>query len=56
MWMGTPQDVKDYCKNLIDVWGEGGGFIMDLVMASEQIKPENMKAMIEFTKEYGVYR
>ncbi len=56
MWMGTPQDVKDYCKNLIDIWGEGGGFIMDLVMASEQIKPENMKAMIEFTKEYGVYR
>lgn len=56
MWIGTPQDVKDYCKHLIDVWGEGGGFIMDLVMASEQIKPENMKAMIEFTKEYGVYR
>lgn len=56
MWMGTPQDVRDYCKELIDVWGEGGGFLMDMSMATEQVKPENMKALIEFTKEYGVYR
>ena len=56
MCLGTPQEVKDYCKELIDVLGEGGGFIMDASMASEDIKPENMRAMIEFTKEYSVYR
>ena len=56
MWTGTPQEVKDYCKKLIDVVGEGGGFIMDISTASEDIKPENMRAMIEFTKEYGVYK
>ena len=25
---GTPDDVKDYCKRLIDRVGKGGGFIM----------------------------
>ncbi|MBA7569132.1 hypothetical protein ES708_10870 [subsurface metagenome] len=54
--LGTPQEVRDYCKELIDVLGEGGGFIMDATMASEDVKPENMRAMIEFTKEYGVYK
>jgi len=54
--LGTPQEVRDYCKELIDVLGEGGGFIMDASMASEDAKPENIRAMIEFTKEYGVYR
>ena len=53
--LGTPQEVRDYCKELIDVLGEGGGFIMDGAMASEDVKPENMRAMIEFTKEYGLY-
>ena len=56
MCLGTPQEVKDCCRELIDVLGEGGGFIMDASMASEDIKPENMRAMIEFTKEYGVYK
>jgi uroporphyrinogen-III decarboxylase len=53
--LGTPQEVRDSCKELIDVLGDGGGFIMDAAMASEDVKPENMRAMIEFTKEYGVY-
>jgi uroporphyrinogen-III decarboxylase len=56
MATGTPQQVKEYCKELIDILGEGGGFIMDASCASEDAKPENMKAMMEFTKEYGVYR
>jgi len=56
MCTGTPQEVRDSCKELIDVLGEGEGFIMDASMASEDIKPENMRAMIEFTKEYGVYK
>jgi len=56
MCTGTPQEVKDSCKELIDVLGEGGGFIMDASMASEDIKSENMRAMIEFTKEYGIYK
>ncbi len=52
---GTPDDVRGYCKKLIDVAGKGGGFIMDASTNLDDAKPENVKAMIEFTKEYGRY-
>ena len=52
---GSPQRVKDYCKMLIDVVGKGGGLIMDASATIGEAKPENIKAMMEFTKEYGVY-
>jgi hypothetical protein len=53
---GTPDDIKAYCKKLIDIVGKGGGFIMDASTVIEDAKPENVKAMFDFTKEYGVYR
>ena len=53
---GTPDDIKGYCKKLIDVVGKGGGFIMDSSTTIDDAKPENVKAMFEFTKEYGGYR
>jgi len=56
MTLGTPDDVRKAAKEQIDILGEGGGYIMDTTMASEQVKPENMRALIEFTKEYGVYQ
>jgi uroporphyrinogen-III decarboxylase len=52
---GTSDDVKAYCKKLIDVCGKGGGFIMDAATGLDDAKPENVRAMFEFTKEYGVY-
>lgn len=52
---GTPEEVKEYCKKLIDVVGKGGGYIMDAAAGLDEAKPENVKAMIDFTKEYGVY-
>jgi len=53
---GTPDDVRAYCKKLIDTAGKDGGFIMDAAVMLDEAKPENLKAMIDFTKEYGVYR
>ncbi len=53
--IGSVQDVKDYCKKLIDVVGKGGGFILGPRSSTDEVKPENLKAMIEFTKEYGRY-
>jgi hypothetical protein len=53
--MGTVEEVKDYCKQLIDVVGRDGGFILSPRSSSDEVKPENLKAMIEFTKEYGRY-
>jgi uroporphyrinogen-III decarboxylase len=54
--LGTVQQVKDYCKKLIDTIGEGGGFILSPCSSTDEVKPENLKAMIDFTHEYGVYR
>jgi len=50
---GTPDDVKDYCKRLIDIVGKGGGLIGDSSTVVEDAKPKNLKTMIEFTKTYG---
>jgi uroporphyrinogen-III decarboxylase len=52
---GTPDDVRQYCKKLIDVAGKGGGFIMDTATGVDDAKIENVRAMFDFTREYGVY-
>jgi len=52
---GTTDEVKAYCKKLIDVAGKGGGFILSSGVIIDTAKPENVRAMIEFTKEYGIY-
>ena len=53
--IGSVQDVKDYCKKLIDAVGKGGGYILGPRSSTDEVRPENLKAMIEFTKEYGRY-
>jgi uroporphyrinogen-III decarboxylase len=54
--VGSAQEVRDYCKKLIDKVGKGGGFIMDgATPIPDEAKPENVKAMAETTREYGVY-
>jgi len=53
--IGSVQDVQDYCKKLIDVVGKDGGYILGPRSSTDEVKPENLKAMIEFTKEYGRY-
>jgi len=55
LYMSTPEDVKDYVKKLIDVVGKGGGLMVDCGMWFDEAKHENVKAMVDFTKEYGVY-
>jgi uroporphyrinogen-III decarboxylase len=52
---GTVDDVKAYCKKLIDDIGKDGGFILSPRSSTDEVKPENLKAMIDFTREYGVY-
>jgi hypothetical protein len=54
--LGTPQEVKDYVKRCIDVAGKGGGYIVCNGAFFDHAKAENVKAMVESAKEYGVYR
>jgi uroporphyrinogen-III decarboxylase len=52
---GTTESVRGYSKKLIDTVGKGGGYIMDSSTGLDDAKPENVKAMFEFTREYGLY-
>jgi uroporphyrinogen-III decarboxylase len=52
---GTTQEVKDYCKNLIDVVGKNGGLVVCPRVVPDEGTAENIHTMIDFTREYGVY-
>jgi len=53
---GTPDEVRAYCKDLIDCAGREGGYIMDAsAIMQNDSRVENVRAMTEFTREYGVY-
>jgi len=53
---GTPPEVRDYCKKVIDGVAGDGGYIMDAAaIVQNDAKVENIRAMTEFTREYGVY-
>ena len=56
MEAGSPEEVKDYCKKVIDVVGKDGGLIMSTAIPMITAKPENVKVLAEFTREYGVYK
>ena len=51
---GTVQEVRNYCKRLIDTAGKDGGFILGSGHALDSARLENVKAMIEVAGEYGV--
>ena len=54
--MGTPEEVRDCCKKVIDGVAGNGGYIMDAgAIVQNDAKVENIKAMTDFTREYGVY-
>jgi hypothetical protein len=53
--LSSPQEVKAYCKNLIEVAGKGGGYVLSNGAFFDQAKPENLKAVVEAAKEHGAY-
>jgi hypothetical protein len=52
---GTPQEVKEYCRKLIEVCGKGGGYILTGGASIDRGNPDNLRAMIEAAEEYGTY-
>ena len=52
---GNPDDVRVYCKFLIDTCGKGGGYAMDTSALLDEANPENVEVMFEFPKENSVY-
>ncbi len=53
---GTPSDVKEGCRKLIETCAPGGGYILGGSAAIDQGDPANLRAMMEAAKEFGVYR
>ena len=53
---GTPQQVKEHCRKLIEVCGKGGGYILAGGAMVDEGDPANLTAMMDAAKEYGVYK
>ena len=53
---GTPQQVKEYCRKLIEVCGKGGGYVLAGGASIDEGPAENVRAMMAAAKEYGVYK
>jgi uroporphyrinogen-III decarboxylase len=53
---GQPQEVKEYCRKLIQEVGKGGGFILAAGAMPDNPKLENLRAMMEAVREYGWYK
>jgi hypothetical protein len=54
---GSPDEVKNHCRWLIETVGAEGGYIMDAsAIMQNDTTVENLKAMADATLEYGVYR
>jgi hypothetical protein len=56
LYVCTPQEVKDYCKQLIEVCGKGGGYILTLGSTVDKGNPENMHAVVDSAHEFKVPR
>jgi len=53
---GTPKEVKERCRKLIEVCAPGGGYILSGGANIDKGPPENLRAMMEATREYGTYK
>jgi len=55
MCTGTPQEVKDDVKELIDIFGDNGGLIIDSTMGlPDESKEENVQALTDAVHECGI--
>ena len=54
--VGKPDEVKACAKELIDVVGKDGGFIICSRGPLDTAEPELVKVLFDFVRDYGVYR
>lgn len=52
---GTPDQVREECKRLLDLMAPGGGYIFDTNACIDNASRENVEAMFETVREYGKY-
>jgi len=49
-------NIKEGCRQLIETCARGGGYILAGAVHMDKGDPDNLRAMMEAAKEYGVYR
>jgi hypothetical protein len=53
---GKPDDVRSYCKKVLDGVARDGGYIMDAsAIMQDDTSIENVRAMTEATRQFGLY-
>ena len=53
---GKPQEVRECCRKVIQEVAQDGGYIMDAsAIMQNDTSEENLRALTETTREYGVY-
>jgi hypothetical protein len=56
MVAGTPKQVKEYCRRLIEACASGGGYTLTGGCTADETKnPQNFKVFMEAAIEYGTY-
>jgi len=55
MCTGTPEEVKEHCRRLIETCAPGSGYILTAAAYMDLCDPDNLRAMMEAANEYGVY-
>jgi uroporphyrinogen-III decarboxylase len=50
----TPAETREYCRKLIETCARGGGYILAAGAGVDNAKAENIRAVMEAAKEYGV--
>jgi uroporphyrinogen-III decarboxylase len=53
----SPSEVEEHVRRLIETVGKDGGFILAASTGiTHEAKPENVRAMVDAARKYGVYR
>jgi uroporphyrinogen-III decarboxylase len=53
---GAKEEVKKKAKWLIDTCAKDGGFVMAPGSALDEVNPENLKTLVDFTAKYGKFK
>ncbi len=52
----SPREVREEVRRIIDLLGQGGGYVLTSVQSiQEEVPPENIVALFEEGRSYGVY-
>jgi uroporphyrinogen-III decarboxylase len=53
---GKPEEVRAFCRRVIDIVAKDGGYIMDSgAIMQDDTSIENLQAMTQTAREYGIY-